>query len=370
MKVLNTRELFKVLPFFNTFIEKPEIKKLSNIKLLQELSFYDELSIVKNLNAFSGYARSYKVEIVDQKDSLVQLQASKSSIESLFKDLLNEIKGFKYHITIAVLLGEVKTDRNIEYSPVHFNSTKRTVINHKFSIHQSFQEILYRIDSWINEVSGWIVEFIEGFYLNISSYSSLIGSTYIELPNELKHPMKGLINIKKSDNKCFLWFHIRHLNLVKRNPQRINKEDKELVSKLNYEGVNFPVSKKDYCRTEMQNNICINMFCYENKLVYPVYLPDQKFNDSMVLLLIPNKFKSHYVYIKDFDRFMFNKTKNNGKKHFYKSFLRCFSSEEILIEHKKDCLVVNGKQSVKLENGFINFKNYFLLKFMVILNVF
>ena len=72
-----------------TFIEKPEIKKLSNIKLLQELPFYDELSIVKNSNAFSGYARSYKVEIFDKKDSLVQLEASKSSIEDLFKDLLN-----------------------------------------------------------------------------------------------------------------------------------------------------------------------------------------------------------------------------------------------------------------------------------------
>ena len=49
---------FQILPFYNTFIEKPEIKKLSNIKLLQELPFYNELSIVKNSNAFSGYARN------------------------------------------------------------------------------------------------------------------------------------------------------------------------------------------------------------------------------------------------------------------------------------------------------------------------
>ena len=97
------KKLFQTLPFYNTFIEKPKIKKLSNIKLLQELSFYDELSIVKNNDAFSGYARSYKVEIVDKKDLLVQLDVSKSSIKDLFKDLLNEIKGFKYQITLAVL---------------------------------------------------------------------------------------------------------------------------------------------------------------------------------------------------------------------------------------------------------------------------
>ena len=100
------KKLFQILPFYNTFIEKPEIKKLSNIKLLQELPFYDDLSIVKNSNAFSGYARNQKVEIVDKKDPLVQLEVSISSI----KDLLNEIKSFKYQITLAVLLSKIKTD--------------------------------------------------------------------------------------------------------------------------------------------------------------------------------------------------------------------------------------------------------------------
>ena len=136
------------------------------------------------------------------------------------------------------------------------------------------------------------------------------------------------------------------------------KKDKELISKLNYKGINFPVSKKDYYKTEVQNKICINVFCYENKVIFPFYLSDQKFNDSLDLLLISDKFKSHYVYIKDFDRFMFNKTKHKGKKYFCKSCLQCFSSEKILSKHKENCLVINGKQSVKLESGFISFKNY------------
>ena len=78
----------------------------------------------------------------------------------------------------------------------------------------------------------------------------------------------------------------------------------------------------------------------------------------MDLLLISNEFKSHYVYIKDFDKFMFNKTKNRNKKHFCKCCLQCFSSKGILTEHKKDCLVINGKQSVKLKRSSIRFKNY------------
>ena len=66
----------------------------------------------------------------------------------------------------------------------------------------------------------------------------------------------------------------------------------------------------------MLNKICIDVFCYENKIVYPVYLPDQKFDDSMDLLLISSEFVSHYVYIKDFNRFMFNKTKTKNKNTF------------------------------------------------------
>ena len=75
--------------------------------------------------------------------------------------------------------------------------------------------------------------------------------------------------------------HIRHLNFGKTHPERIAKEDKNRINDLNSEGITFSVSKKDYCRIERRNNICINVFCYENALIYPVYLSDQKFQTSM-----------------------------------------------------------------------------------------
>ena len=107
---------------------------------------------------------------------------------------------------------QVHINGDIEYAPVYFNFAIKEVINFdKYGVDKSFREILYRIDNWINEGSGWIIESIEDQYVNIYIYSSLIGSTYIELPDGLKNPMKGLINIKNNDNKCFLWCHIRHL---------------------------------------------------------------------------------------------------------------------------------------------------------------
>ena len=81
---------FKELPFYSTYIKNPEIKQLKNIDLLSELPFYERLSKIKTDQTFKGYAMSYKVEIIDKKDPLAQLEASKSSIKDLFNDLLDE----------------------------------------------------------------------------------------------------------------------------------------------------------------------------------------------------------------------------------------------------------------------------------------
>ena len=69
---------------------------------------------------------------------------------------------------------------------------------------------------------------------------------------------------------------------------------------------------KDFTKIEAKNNICINVFSYENGLVFPIYVSEQKFEDSMDLLLLIDDDRSHYVYIKDFDRFMSHKTKNKN----------------------------------------------------------
>ena len=183
---INETNYFKEVPFYNSFIEKPKIKRLTNINLLAELPFYEQLSVIKTDQAFSGYARSYKVEIVGKKDPIVQLEASKLSTKDLFSDLINEIKGFNYQITVKILPKKYKPNGEIEFAPVYFNLSTKLVINHRYKLDKSFQEILYRIDAWINKRSGWIIESIESQYINISTYKHLVGSSYIDLPIELR----------------------------------------------------------------------------------------------------------------------------------------------------------------------------------------
>ena len=195
-------DYFKELPFYNKPIKKPKVKRLENIDRLAELPFYEQLSIIITNQAFSGYAASYKVEIVERKDPILQLEASKLSIKNLFSYLLNETKGFKYQITVDVLFKKYKHHGEIEFSPVYFNSKTKTVANHTFSLENAFQEILYMINNWINEKSGWIIELIKSHYINISTCGPLSRSSYMDLPTELRSPRKGLINIKSKDKKC------------------------------------------------------------------------------------------------------------------------------------------------------------------------
>ena len=108
--------------FYNVSIDKPIIKPLKNVDLLAELPFYNQLNIIRTDHAFSRYAMSYKVEIVDKKDLIVQLEASRSSIKDLFNDLLNETRGFKYQITVQVLLKKYRSNGEIEFPPVYLNS--------------------------------------------------------------------------------------------------------------------------------------------------------------------------------------------------------------------------------------------------------
>ena len=174
---------------------------------------------------------SYKVKILQEKDPIKQLESSKLSIKDLFSDLLNETKSFKYQITLKRMLKKCMPNDEIEFRLVYFSSTK-TVMNHKFSLENAFQKILYRIDIWFNEGSGWIVELIESEYINISTYRPLSGSS--------------CVNIKNNYQKCFLWCHVRHVNPVKIHPERITREDKELDNDLNHDGVKFPVARKRF----------------------------------------------------------------------------------------------------------------------------
>ena len=110
--------------------------------------------------------------------------------------------------------------------------------------------------------------------------------------------------------------HVRHINPSKKHPERIKKTDKKIAENLDYDKTEFPVQEKIFSKIEKKSNICINVFGYEIDLVFQIYVLDQKFVDTMDLLLLIDDDKSHYVYIKEFDNLCLTKQKIKTKNDF------------------------------------------------------
>ena len=126
----------------------------------------------------------------------------------------------------------------------------KTIINRRCYLNDSFEEILNLLDIWINEGSGWIIDKIEGLYINVANYEPLLGGSYIPLPKVLNNSMKGLINLKNKDHKCFMWCHVRLINPTNSHLERINKQDKKIAANLNYSDIMFPLDINDYEKFE------------------------------------------------------------------------------------------------------------------------
>ena len=145
---------------------------------------------------------------------------------------------------------------------------------------------------------------------------------------------------------------MRYITLVleqerSRSLRTVYKADKELVKKLDYTGVTFPVTVKDMDKIEKQNSINFNVFGYD-KGAYPIRISKAKFRDHIELLWIEDGCEGHYVLIKNFNQFMTSFTKHKDGKYFCMDCLHCSSSERTLEMHRQDCLAINGTQAIRM----------------------
>ena len=239
------------------FLQKKP-KKLTKHQILKNtLPFYDAVGISRREKAYKRYIETYNVEAVDRISLSDSLFLAKSSTVDLFKDLLQEKRGFKYNLMTTITL---KLQNTYDIKTVYFDSGPITVINQRFNLNKAYEELKHRLDIWGERGSGLIVDKIEDIKINIANYEPLAGSGYIPLPPELNHPMKGLINIKNKDDECFKWCHIRLINPQNTNPEKSKKQDKKIASTLDYRGIKFPLKARDYEIVEERFNVKVSLF--------------------------------------------------------------------------------------------------------------
>ena len=327
-------------------------------------------SKIRKLNkALKGHVKSYGIELQDSSNPLNHLTKTKALVESHLESLLKDMKGFKFIETLEVTFEkdtiDSKTGKRVSIYKTAFFNSKAKIITKVDGIepelNMSRQEIMNAINKWVSEGSGWVIDRIDSHYINVTLYKPLNGSSYIELPKELRNSKKGFIDMKNKDEECFRWCHIRHLNPQIKYPERIKKEDKKMINELNYDGIDFPLSQKHYNKVKKQDSIRINVFGYENGQPFPIHISKETFKDQMNLLLITKDEKKHYILIKDFNAFMFNQSKHKERKHFCMYCLQCFSSERVLVKHANNCLTINGAQAInmpKQDENILKFNNF------------
>ena len=282
-------------------------------------------------------------------------------VEEVLREQFNQLGPINFREMLMIRFKKPLEDGVFQESMV---SVRNRNLNSLEELEELLDEVMREISNKLSKYdvngSGWVFDIILSHDLHVSKYDPTRGSSYLELPKKLKNHMKGLINIvNNNDEKCFLWCHVRHLNPQEDHSNRVKKEDRVVAEQLNYRGIRFPVEISQVDRVEKQNEICINIFRYTNKVI-KLKSSNAMYKEVLNLLLIERDGKSHYVLIKNFNRLMFNMTKDRDKKHFCERCFQNFSSDKRLMDHKKDCIIVNGGQATRMpkEGTFVDFKNY------------
>ena len=285
--------------------------------------------------------------------------------------LTGELSLHQYKFSLVLKVEMTKGDGKTKVQTPYFASKPFVILRPEDideAIEEGHRNIDTQIDKWTCQGSGWVVTRVLCLYVNIAKYAPLKGSSYIELPKYLKNK-KALINIKNEDQKCLMWALLSALHPVGKNSDRVSKYE-PYENELNFTGVNFPVPLNQIPNVEHQNNLSINVFGYsESAGVHPLYLTKDHSASSINLLLITEvkdgKTKSHYCWIKDFNRLCHDQNKHHGKTFFCTRCISPHCSERTLQEHMiyckgvdaPPCHAVYPEKSEDGTNPTIKFKN-------------
>ena len=286
---------------------------------------------------------------------------SKPILNHLLKEL--EIKkGLKWFISVKARFVKLKVDGEDLFSEPHFCSLCTTTVkahDMEKQLQEACSKILDSLAIYQKKGSGWILDEILHLDLNLAKYTPLKGSSYIPLPKKLKNK-KPIINIKNSDNKCFMWsIHagIHEVNLHS-HPER-SHHYQEFQDELNFDGIEFPVTIDKIGKFERQNNISVNVFAFEDVL-FPIYITKEHFGIYVNLLLYSEGITRHFCFIKDLDKLLYDQSTHKARMFYCRHCLHGFIREDLLQEHEPHCCQ-HGAQRIELpneDNASLYFKDY------------
>lgn len=312
--------------------------------------------------AFESRIETYDIENnIGFKDPKEFLSSLENIVLGKMKQNLMKKGGLKVNIRL-ICEHKKNNNNNIEYQETNFKTENEVILKNtnlkEFYINVK-NTIFNEMQTFVLRGSNWTLNRIIRLELNINKYNPLRGSSYVKLPNYLKSK-KAIINIKNTDNKCFLWSLLSALHYVEKNACRVSKYkqwEKEFDNEL--KGIDFPVKLEDIQKFEKKTkNVSINVYMCEKNSISILHKTKNK-KDFHIHLLY---FENHYCWIKDLWKLVGNQITKHDHKQFLCDTCLCahYKTQNELNEHQIYCDNNTGVKIVlpKPYNNITQFKNY------------
>ena len=315
------------------------------------LRLHDKLSNVYLIDsAFGQRVVTYRITHPSSLGAEFQTPESflndiKSTVLNLIDDCIKTLTLIKINFILHADL--VQESKSLE------NSFDFQTVNNSICIGDDYEatyqiimnDICNKISEFEKKDSGWSLKKIRNIDLNVNKFNPLRGSSYIDLPIDIKHK-KAIINVKNNDVQCFKWAVLSALYPVTKNSDRVSSYIHN-QNKLKFEKISFPVKLKDIHKFEEFNNLSINVFGLEynaesrcNRLIGPLYFTKRRKLTHINLLYINSGSRGHYCYIKCLSKLLHKQINRTHRAiHICDGCLMHYPSKKCLDQHQHfDCV--------------------------------
>ena len=278
----------------------------------------------KSADALNSGMKAYELKIVNKDDPLVQLNQLDTRMNFLLNTALRKQKGIKFNIGFKIKF--IKTVDGVETKDSSTISETCITITHKSEIKEAVklqkEGLLRQIDRFTNGGSGLRIHRITRNFINIYKYKPLRARGFIILPDKINNK-KATINIQNKDDKCFIYCLGRRFdpNPESKNLERVSKHLKKTCCDLGFDKIKTPVTVKDIPKIEKEYSITINLVGHNDGELFPITQNKEVVDENkhIDLLITSREDENHYVWIKDFNKLLYQQTKHHGRKEFCKN---------------------------------------------------
>lgn len=275
------------------------------------------------------------------------MQEARPEIHRILENEIRELGGIKYQLGLRISMRKDQIQGPPTYSDTTFYHEQIPLLNeNEIDLQDPFDNLSKIIESWTNQGSGWVIERVEYLRLNIAKYQPLHSGSYIDLLAYLKNK-KAIVNVKNKDDNCLRWAIRSALFPATNHSDRLSSYPSD--DNLIFTEIHTPTPINQIQKVEKLNNLALNVYGFDGKNIIIYQLSKQPVGMRTInLMLIEKDGKTHYTWIKDLNRLLHDQNKYGGKTYFCERCLHGYSREDLLEQHKPECLG-NGERVIKIE---------------------